>query len=212
MSALAIEPRPDLTRGRVPVEFVGRARLLRNRIAAAHITQTVTVERLLAPIVGRNTTPLSRRTMLGLLPTHFRKMPEFGRLRLVVNSEDGICIRETRAAPFRIVLPGWDEDELAIAITLRTTTLRLPAHVEDATVMMAAIGLHAIARRFERGCDRSDVGVLRDLTCFDRAWAPILRNYETSREFEVVAARGRWIGAVMGAEGKPVLVVRTFVT
>jgi hypothetical protein len=84
-----------------------------------------------------------------------------------------------------------------------------PPRFEERHLVLATVGLHALARRYERGEDLSDFSVLRDLAGFRRRWRRIVEA-ETD-EFEVpTSTGGRWIGATMVYEGDQVLAVRTF--
>jgi len=58
---------------------------------------------------------------------------------------------DVRVEPSRISLPGWAEGELALALVLRTIMLQAARLFRVVTVPLAQVGLHAIARRFQRG-------------------------------------------------------------
>jgi hypothetical protein len=119
-----------------------------------------------------------------------------------------LTMLDVRVEPSRMSWPGWAEGELALALVLRTIMLRPPAFFE-VTVPLAQVGLHAIARRFQRGVDRTAAAVLRDLVPLAQAWPATI---DGGREFEIpVAIGGRWMGAVMESADAPVLLVRTFV-
>ena len=140
----------------------------------------------------------------------WRALPATGRLLLTAEfnpkPEPKLLIAEVRCVPTRLVLPDWDADELALSIWLRSIRIR-PPECRETTTFLAVVGLHALARRFERGERRADAAVLRDL-------APVGRGYPAAVaagvEFAIPAGTGRWIGAVMQASGAPVLAVRTF--
>jgi hypothetical protein len=73
------------------------------------------------------------------------------------------------------------------------------------------VGLHARARRVERGRDCSDGAVIEDLTAVWREYPKLGARWG---RFEVRVPDGRWLGIVMndGRHDQPVsvLVVRTF--
>jgi hypothetical protein len=68
----------------IPIEYIGRARALRNKIAAAATTANDLAEAMLRPLRPRDRfTPMPRHDLLKALPVAWRKLPAFGRLRLV---------------------------------------------------------------------------------------------------------------------------------
>jgi hypothetical protein len=72
--------------------------------------------------------------------------------------------------------------------------------------LIAGVGLHALARRYQRGADRTDTAVLGDLL-------PIATDYRAvaraKGEFSIPAGGGSWIGACGPFDA--VAIVRTFV-
>jgi hypothetical protein len=72
---------------------------------------------------------------------------------------------------------------------------------------LAFVGLHALARRYERGAARDDLPVLRDLAPLGRSWGKAIQGGD---DFAIEApAGGRWVGAVMQAGGVPVSMAAT---
>jgi hypothetical protein len=93
-------------------------------------------------------------------------LPEWGRLRVATKIRGThLQIVEIRLTPFRMTMANWIDEELAIAVVLSTVEMRLPASFADSVQILAAVGLHALGRRYERG-DRRDPAVLRDLIAF----------------------------------------------
>jgi hypothetical protein len=168
---------------------------------------------LLRPFAGPNLTPFSRRTLLARLPDTWRDLPEFGRLSLRIDPGDPVRMFETRAFPFIVGRDEWDADELSIAVAVRRLAVRLsPKPAVDSNVaIVAVIGLHGLARRYERGDDISDEAVLRDLEVLTdaRAWRTGIRDSRS--EFDVPVTGGCWRGAAAMLDGQPALAVRTFV-
>jgi hypothetical protein len=195
--------------GRVPVEFIGRARQLRNRIADSHAEATAATEQLILPLRPRpDFAPLYGRSVLRVAAARWRALPAFGRLFLLSELDNGkLTLAEVRAGASRMSLSGWDAKELALSISLRTIDIA-PASFGERAAMLAVLGLHALARRYQRGYENTDDSVLRDL-------APIGREFvaaaATFGEFKIPAGGGRWIGAVANSNGSPVLAVRTFI-
>jgi hypothetical protein len=78
--------------------------------------------------------------------------------------------------------------------------------------MISDIGLHAIARRYQRGWAVDDGSVLVDLGPLGYGWAARVR---AGGEFRVEAplGQGQWVAAVSRVDGRdlPVLLVRSFI-
>jgi hypothetical protein len=214
MLAATAQQRPDPAVGRVPVEFVGRARLLRDRIAEPAIDWAVGSVDLLAPFAGANSSPMSRRTLLSRLPASWRALPDVGRLGLGIHRGAPLTIFEARCIPYAVGRDGWSGDELSVAVVVRRVEVRLrpQPEVSDVAPIVAVVGLHGLARRYERGSDATDGAVLRDLAALTdrRRWRTGMRDSRS--EFDVpVADGGCWRGAATMLDDKPVLAVRTFV-
>jgi hypothetical protein len=100
--------------------------------------------------------PGPRKAHLERLARRWRALPSLGRLRLATRFEDGrLHIAELRLVPSKIEAAGWDGGEPALAIALQSIKIEPPAYAEKG-VLICGIGLHAIARRYERGADRAD--------------------------------------------------------
>src|SRR5712691_10811852 len=148
MIARALAP----PRAPVPVEFIGLARALLRKITSAHPAVEAAADDLLAPFRPRpGWTPMPRHAALRSLAARWRALPAFGRLRLVTSFDSGkLQIVELCVVPCRIEAPTWDDDEPALAIKLTTVAIK-PPEFEEKHLLIAGVGLHALARRFERG-------------------------------------------------------------
>jgi hypothetical protein len=115
--------------------------------------------------------------MLSVFAARWRKLPEGGQLGIVVN-RDGkrVQIAESRLIPFKYVMADWSDLELAVAVSLTIVEMRLPASFTTNSRLIAATGLHSLARRFKRGTDRRDSAVLRDLSVFGQAWSEAVQK------------------------------------
>jgi hypothetical protein len=210
-TATAAPRRPDLS-SRVPAEFVGRARVLRARVAGAHTAWVDAAGQLTAPLLPRGGfTPVFDPRLLWLIEARWKELPEWGRLRAVASTidSDKLSIAELRIIPFRHRMAGWSQDELAVALGVIAVAMQRPSTFLIEVKLAATLGLHALARRYERGADRRDLAVLRDVLPIALAAPAALR---AGGEFEVGAGDGRWIGSVMDCDRRSCLVVRTFVT
>jgi hypothetical protein len=196
----------------VPVEFIGKARMLRDRIARAYDAWSAAADQLTAPLrPSGGFTPVFTRQSIAVTAARWRNLPQWGRLRPVAstNDRDRLSLGELRLIPFRTVMEAWDADELSVAIAAVSVGMARPSIFGLDLRLLAIVGLHALARRFERGADRRDLAVLRDLLPIIPAAPGILR---AGGECEIAAADGgRWIGSRMGCDGRPVIGLRTFV-
>jgi hypothetical protein len=202
---------PGAPAGRVPAEFIGKARLLRNKAGVAAAARDRAAERLLTPLrPKRNFTPIPTHDRLRRVAEEWRAMPAFGRLGLIANFVDGeLKIAELRARPVRMRFTAWNDGEAELALAIAVTLVRVqPPAFREETKLLVDAGLHALARRFERGEDRSEAAVLADLCTLAQACPD---HIIARGEFKIAAAGGFWLGAVTTVKGAPVLAVRTFV-
>ncbi len=210
MAALALADRPQIG-ARVPAEYIGLARQLVQRVSAFDAASVVAYERVLGayrPSPGWR--PMPSLKLLRALPAKLRTLGRGpARLRLVSSFDPAtgrLQIAELRLSPSTITAPGWAEDEIALAISLRGIVIAPPDFREN-HVAIAGIGLHALSRRFERG-GRDPAGVLADLLALAEGWRDAIRG--GSAEIEIpVPGGGRWIGA--RGPDDAVAVVRTFI-
>jgi hypothetical protein len=201
--ATALQPARLDPASRVPVEFIGQARVLLGRIGRAHDLWVEAAEQLTAPLSPRGDfRPQFTRQSLALLAARWRALPEWGRLRIVAKTDGArLQVLETRLIPFRCAKVDWDEFEPSVAVALSAVGMALPAGFTVETRPIAVVGLHALARRYERGSDRSDSAVLRDLSVFGRAWP----EAALEPEFEIPALRGgQWFEEAIREIGRRV--------
>jgi hypothetical protein len=193
------------------MEFVGRARALRRQIAAAHPDYDAACEALLAPLRPRpGFSPMPRHKRLRSLARSWRALRSPGRLRCVAgfDRDTGLRIIEVLAVPVSISFPDWNEDEPSLAVVIRHVAIRPPDFTDKMTIC-AVVGLHALARRAERGQSRGERAMLADLLPLGRAFVAAMRVGDV--EVEVAASGGSWRGQLMTIADRPALAVRTFV-
>lgn len=116
-------------------------------------------------------------------------------------------LAEIRCAGGKMRFHDWDDPEPSISIYSLGVISHPPAFAIERS-LIADIGLHALARHFQRA-SRDDGDVLRHLL-------PLVGGYKgavaAGGDFRIAAGGGAWIGEVTTVRGKPVLAVRTFVT
>lgn len=144
---------------------------------------------------------------------NWQRLPRAGALRRAVkrDADGGLQAIEARVVASRVALGHWEVggDELAISIIVGTVIIG-PRRYDEAAATLATVGMHALARYFERSGDGSDAATERDLRVLLHAYPATV---ETAGEFRIpTAAAGAWAGAVMmaQADAQPVMAVRTF--
>jgi hypothetical protein len=211
-AALAERPTAPSPGARIPLEFIGQARALRQRIDRENERYEKAAERLIKPFRPADRWhPMPRVAMLEELGQRWRGLPAVGRLRATASCNSGkLSITEMRVEPSRLKIAAWQDElgEPAVSIILRMISIS-PPRFSDRTRTAAIFGLHALARRHERGANRTAQAVLEDMKALGLAYHTVLKAED---EFAIPApGGGRWIGSVMVEETWPLLCVRTYV-
>jgi hypothetical protein len=152
----------------VPAEFVGRARAFRNRILADDDQVGAAIGAIIA--YARNV--LRRRHSYRL--EHFQHLerawrltiPNTGRLAFAAErGKDSLTIVDTRICASVFHKGTWENHfgEHSLALILYSGRFT-SGHLDIESVLVSAVSLHALARRFQRSFDCSDQAVLRDLS------------------------------------------------
>jgi hypothetical protein len=199
----------------VPVEYIGRARALRTALVAQHAAAVAEADRLSVPLRARfalGQTP-SPGAFAKVAAAWRDRIPSAGRLGLTINhARTRLTIAETRAAPTEFRFDTWGDGDHETAIVITQTTLAVSARrFEFDEVPAAAVPLHALARRFQRGWHVSDAAICADLSALA---VPCVDTLDRGGDFDVPLRDGRWVGTVTEIDyrGEPVriLVVRSF--
>lgn len=189
---------------RVPSEFVGRARQLRANLMADHDEWLAASAQLLKKVKVR---PGFRRLKTKQLADLWINLPGQGaQLGMLYRTNPGeLSVGELRVFPSHLRLVHWPPDALEISISLTSVALVLRGdRCLTSHRWLADVGLHALARRFQRGSDRSDEAVLHDLGSIEPGYANAI---ERGGDFDLAG----WRGDVRIVQGERVLCVRTFV-
>ena len=185
---------------RVPVEHIGKARLLRNRIAADAPRFEAAADAIIKPLRPRPAWPSpTKPSYLRDVARRYRAPRSVCRLDAIIEVDgDGrLVLNELRLAPGRMRFAGWSADEPSIRIVMRWLTT--PPFAEGAADIVE-IGLHAaLARRFERARPNDAAAVLRDVRALARGY---LDAQDPSGEFEIETPCGRQVGAVIIPAGE----------
>jgi hypothetical protein len=202
----------------VPHEFVGQARLFCARIEAAAKTASASA----LQIVDDAHAIVQRR--LTWRPEHFpyferqwrQTIPDEGRIGLAIERSKRALI----IAAFRLSRSSYEDitwsqpiPERSVALMLRTFRLTTPAAVECKRLAIATLGIHAIARRYQRGFDNTDRAIQLDISELALNFSRLLDA--DSQTFTLACTSGFWVGAIdtvkiSGLRDQRLLNVRSF--
>jgi len=194
----------------VPMQFVGLARDIRRRVDRDALAWGDRADKLLEPFKTEG-----KATRVALVRAYhaWRKLPAIGRLGPLTIALDtaGLRIEEIRlyAGQIAIGRQSWSDHEDVVDI--RRVRLDLTqSHCAGDVVLIATVGLHALARRIERGGSAGLTPILDDLRILAESYDRVLAALPNA--FRVpVSSGGHWRGVVMRSpDGRPQLTVRTF--
>jgi len=189
----------------IPREFVGLARVFRNRVAAADGRIRAAMPAIIGPLRPRlhrtHRPQLSIREIDDALRAWQSVMDDGlmldGRLRTYRRS---FMVAQLRPTCDRITAAAWEDDETGQpAIALSWHVLQMRGRKAEFTVTpIVTMALHAMARRIERGDGCEDSNIIEDL-------APLAAHTAADRSTvapppappipaEIPATRGRWAG------------------
>jgi hypothetical protein len=198
----------------LPAEFRGLARQFRATLAASDWLVARVIADIIRPLRSRaERHPVARRQMLlGAVRQWRELMPEQGRLDLAVETgRNRLNLVELRASAGNLQLAQW-QGGMEIAVVVQSIELAAaPGVLHVETKVLAAVGLHGLARRYQRGGNRSAAAIYADLMLLGRAHAELAR---AGGAFSVPTMGGKWAGAVFrfqdGEAVAPVLAARTY--
>jgi hypothetical protein len=195
---------------RVPAEFVGLARQFRREVMEDDRLVDAALARIATPLRRRLAKKPGLRPAMGhdtarawttLMPPTFRfdMATELGRSCL--------SISELRLTGSRWRSGGWANDEPGVSVlllSLGTGTGKVAVEVRP----VATLGLHALARRYQRGEGRDHPDIMRDLA--------YLATPPAGSADAVATGSGFWLGGVVWADddcGRRIRLrsVRTFI-
>jgi hypothetical protein len=197
----------------VPREFVGRARDLRRRLGIADAQVNAGLTQALQPLRRR----LERRAtlrgdLLADAERHWREtVPSFGRLVMVANRQDRrspIIFCELRAMAGKFRFTSWPAGyEPGLILVLTLVELQFKALLTR-QLNVAAVSLHALARRYQRGSDTTEAAIFSDLADL----APYARKQDAmgGTAFALPLPGGAWCGERVMVGDDLVLAVRTY--
>jgi hypothetical protein len=218
MIANALTKLPAGTAPNVPHEFIGQARLFCARIDAAAKLASATVLRICADaraVVQRR--PTWRGEHFSGFERQWRQtIPDEGRIRLeITRSKRALVITEFRLTRSSYEDIRWSHPfpEASVGLMLCTFRLTTPAAFECKRLAIATLGIHAIARRYQRGFNNTDRAIQTDILELAINASRLLDA--DSETFAIPCPSGRWVGAIeivrlSGAPDQRLLNVRSF--
>jgi hypothetical protein len=197
--------------GVVPREFTGLARQLYRRLEVEYLAVKPVQERLigeverLVPRKGFRRLPIA--ATLRTVAAQWRAMPAASRLGPLKLTQHGekLSIAEVRVVPCKMKYQSWTDMELVLGLLL--IQIDYGHEIAISRRPLGDAGLHAVARRFERGTDRSDAAVLADLLELACAFP---ERAMAGGDFRVATRDGYWLGELVSYDGQPFLTARTF--
>src|SRR3984885_14419177 len=195
----------------VPREYVGRARDRLRRLGEADARIEPAVRSVMAPLLRRlDRHPVLRRDMLVDAERRWRNIvPAFGRLAMEVDGENlrAPCFIELRVVCGVFHCAIWPDDGQEPGVLVGWHAVEFDqGSVVSRFVSLAAVSLHALARRYQRGRDTSETSIFADLA----GLADDFRQVVTLPRFAVAVPGGTWVGEPMNTGEATVLAVRTY--
>jgi len=192
-------------RDRVPAEFVGLARQFLREVDADDLAAANALNPLLRPVAARQAREPRKHLRDGTLhrvEAAWRAIPR--RFRLIFDTKIDKRGRigwllEVGIAPCNLTSDDWVAHEPGALIMAHwfcaPRSGRLPS-----IVTLGTIGMHALARRFQRGRDRSHEAVLNDMLYLAEAQTDQLHGKERFPDgtpFRIPVPHGLWAGEAM---------------
>jgi hypothetical protein len=195
----------------IPREHLGRARAWRNELKAEDETaanRCIGIAESIRARLARGSVP--KREALNEAARAWRDdVPSFGRLKLEIEAANRrLVIRELRMGAAHHAEGGWISPEEAIVIFVVGFYIGRQGF-KFFQELIAAVSLHALARRFERGIDNTDAAIRADLIAL--AGAAVNSAIGPSGQFQISVADGAWGGRMHRVNADTVIQsVRTF--
>ena len=185
----------------MPAEFVGKARAFRSRIADADAVAIQIIQQTTQQLIERQRRhPVPRTDTLASIARAWRvQVPAFGRASQEITLErKSLSIVEVRTCPQHYRAATWKDDALEPGLIVVRVSLAIAPHEKLSLAMhtLAAISLHGLGRRYQRGADTSDAAIIADIRALAAAHERLVKLPEDTR-FDVALPGGRWLGTVL---------------
>lgn len=201
---------------RPPAEFLGMARALRWRVQAVDDQVGLVVNKVVSCLQDRvrrhPRRPVREGTLIDLQRLWRASMPSYGLVGSSVSIADrrepAFMVMRISACRFNTDL--WDgagADGLGVSVS--TVRARRGA-VEVDPIILGACSLHGLARRIERGADRSDEAVFADLARL--GWRYFQMLDDGNDKFTLSTSDGSWAGSLVWLDKRPAALAQTWLS
>jgi hypothetical protein len=191
-----------LERQPVSAEARGRARLFRAEVAQVDDQMQRALAVVLEPVRERlkRKPSIREESVLETIRQYRELTPARFRIGEITGARDrrAFALRDTRLTTSWLIDHGWNEPEREKGVSICKFILGCRhGRLIQEWVPLVAISPHALARRIERGADRSHAALFVDLA--------VLASAE-GEEVPTPASAGRWLGSAVVAQndGQPV--------
>jgi hypothetical protein len=184
---------------RVPREYLGAARQFHRELESDAKVVIDAMRRVADPAMKwLKTHPRIRPEMAAATVRAWREeVPASGLLSLeTVAQGKTLTIRDLRLSPARHERQEWENLEPIVCVMLTWMTVQR-GHFRLDNVLLAAVNLHAIARRLQRGFDNSRPALMADLRALAEAATTVA---DTRGPFHVPVRGGAWGGNAVDME------------
>jgi hypothetical protein len=188
----------DVSSNRVGAEARGLVRVFREAVRRADAEFEHVLTGVLKPLRARlkHHVRLREEQARAACLVWTKASPSMFRIGKVTThpDRDALCIAETRITATWLECDEWDDDNREPGVSVATFTLQLHlGRLWTRWLPSAIISAHALARRIERGADRSPVALTADLAVLAHTGADGDR---------VPVGDGFWMGNVVGIQGR----------
>jgi hypothetical protein len=186
----------------VPREYVGLARQFLRDCEAEHTIAADMFKQISKPVFDRLIRYPQRKLRDGDLRNFARQWKTTpDRFRLIFQTRLDVrgCagrIAEVRLQTAKLSFPEWNESVEEPSITITMHCLKVPLKGRNPAISrcVATISLHALARRFQRGKDKSHEAICEDFLALFLANIADYETFPTDENFSIPTADGAWLG------------------
>ena len=207
------------SRPRVPMEYIGRARLLREAVASEDQSSGEMMQSFVDRVMARYHRSKIPRvdTLVGIARAWQHDVPARGRLAIETaldKRKKTLVVHELRLTASIYQPQHWGVAERGLIVDGITLEVR-PFMCRLDISTLVHLGLHALGRRLQRGVDASEAAVLGDIRVLAQAHHTIADRGEGA-DFSVPVLGGSWRGSVERVLDRRIgydmaLAVRTFI-
>jgi len=188
----------------VPRQFVGQARLLLQRMQAEEDAHMEAVKPSLGDLFNRLIRHPERRLREGqfrALATAWKAAPQRYRLQFCASVEPRGrwgTVTEVRVGSTKVHKLAWEPGNFEHGACLHSLDLALPSKRLTAPTLrytpVCHVGLHALARRYERGGDAPDAVLVAEMRLMAQGFLGACKEADARDTLQIDTKGGRWSG------------------